>query len=192
MNSRIVTAIALKLFAIWVIVQIILQIPFVWQMYYLTKQIRSPEVVMDPLPYLILLSLVVCGLIAGVIIFKLGQKVLETLPSGESLIDHKDTEKLLLQLLGIIFIVTALSRLPSAGVAAYSVAGKDPVSDWLWFGALLFKFIFGILLVMKSGYIQAFLKECDKIIDRPITIRWRTTRKGRAHLNSNVINDKYK
>ena len=124
MNSRIVTAIALKLFAIWVIVQIILQIPFVWQMYYLTKQIRSPEVVMDPLPYLILLSLVVCGLIAGVIIFKLGQKVLETLPSGESLIDHKDTEKLLLQLLGIIFIVTALSRLPSAGVAAYSVGGR--------------------------------------------------------------------
>ena len=158
MNSKVITAIAFKLFAIWLIVQIILQIPFAWQIYYLTKQYRSPEVVMEVVPYLILISLIACGLIAGIIIFRLGQKVFEALPDGENIIDTKDTEKLFIQLLGVIFIVTALSRIPSAGVASYSGTGKNTLSDFLWLGALLIKLIIGLLLVTKSGYIQAFLK----------------------------------
>ena len=158
MNSKVITAIAFKLFAIWLIVQIILQIPFAWQIYYLTKQYRSPESVTEVFPYFILISLIACGLIAGIVIFRLGQKVFEALPDGENIIDTKDTEKLFIQLLGVIFIVTALSRIPSAGVASYSGAGKNTLSDFLWLGALLIKLIIGLLLVTKSGYIQAFLK----------------------------------
>ena len=158
MNSKIITAIALKLFAIWVIVQVILQIPFAWQIYYLTKQFRSPEKGFEALPYLILISLVICGIVAGIVIFRLGQRVFESLPEQEPLIEIKDTERLFIQLLGIMFIVTALSRVPSAGVTAYGGAGKDPLSDYLWLSALLLKIVIGFILVIKSDYVQSYLK----------------------------------
>ena len=159
MNSRVITAVAFKLFAIWLIVQIVLRIPYAWQMYYLTKRYRADEAVETVFPYLLFISLIVCGFFAARVIYKLGDKVIAALPQGDGFFTPKDYETTLFQLLGAYFFVTAISIFPSAVIRAIQVDGKSPVSDWIWVVSLIFKMSIGIFLIAKARYFCDLMKK---------------------------------
>jgi len=159
MNSRVITAIAFKLFAIWLIVQTILQIPFTWQMYFLIKSHRALENVEKPFPYLLFIALIVCGFIAAKVIFSLGDKVIAELPQGEKFMHPHDFEIILFQLLGVYFLVTGLSSFPSSVIAATSVTGESPLREWLWVCSLSFKIAIGIFLIARTNYFCNLMKK---------------------------------
>ena len=154
MNSRVTVAIAFKLFSIWLIVQMILQIPVVWELLYLTKKHSSLGNATEAYPYFVLISIAFCGVIAAAIIYKIGNSVLAKLPDNDISLESEKFESMLLQLLGAFFVITSLSYLPNIVLPIFkNIQGDDSVY-WARVSSQIFKIIVGVLMISKPKFIQ--------------------------------------
>ncbi len=160
MNSRLTTAVAFKLFSIWLIVQMILHIPMVWQLFYMTIDYHSPSKVTNAYPYLILISLAFCGGLAAIIIFKLGNNVIDQIPDEQnSNLNLIDLEILLLQLLGVFFVVTSIAYLPNITFSTYKTIVREETVYWARVISQLSELSLGLFLIAKPKVFQSILKK---------------------------------
>ena len=111
MSTREVTAIAIKLLAIWLLVHVVLYLPSVSTLFSSLQQYNQEE-----LPKNMFLAIVVCFLVVGVIVamlmVRLSNAVLDSVPSKSE--NSNLSEPFILQIAGVFFIVSALSALPGA------------------------------------------------------------------------------
>lgn len=118
MSARILTAIAFKVFAIYFCLQVILQIPSIWSIYETLGPWKYPSGIISFLPYLVASVLVLVGFLISLIIYKLGSSVLNSVPVEIEKPEVDRIEVVLFQLLGVYFVITSLTLLPSKFILA--------------------------------------------------------------------------
>jgi len=112
MSARILSAVAFKVFAIYLCVQVILYVPGIWSLYSSLGQWGDSTEVSSFTPYLVASLFLLFGFAVVVILYKLGSSVLCSMPDEADKLNVDNMEVLLFQLLGLFFIVSAFTYLP--------------------------------------------------------------------------------
>ena len=132
----------------------------VWQLFYMTIDYHSPNKITNAYPYLILISLAFCGGLAAIIIFKLGNNVIAQIPDEQnSNLNLRDLEILLLQLLGVFFVVTSIAYLPTITFSTYKHILREETVYWARVSSQLSELLLGFLLLAKPQIFQSILKK---------------------------------
>ena len=150
MITQQVAAIALRLLAIWLLIQIVLNLPTLVMMLSSMGQYQQQQIPL--MAYMgIMGSFLVIGLIIAFLIQKAATSVLAHAKTESALTLSDESQMVLFQLAGLYFIVTALAWLPrSLSIIPESL--EITVSSILWPAGLLFQLIVGLWLVANSVF----------------------------------------
>ena len=148
MTSRNITAVALRLFSLWLLVQVILNVPGLVMLLTSIEQYQG-RVIPEYVHVLLVGGLVLLGLLAAILIwFAAGSALARCSGQGSEWLDQEG-RMFLLQLGGVYFMVTALADLPrSLGFLSYSL--EFSYSDWLWTLGLVFQLCIGLSLAVAA------------------------------------------
>lgn len=146
MNGKEVTAVAIKFFGIWLIVNIVLYVPSI--MLTITA-IESDAMEKFGLGFYLAigLSFVAIGVFASMALFRAANSVLEINGSPDTA-SINISQEFLLQVGGVYFIVEALSLLPGTGIHVLTDSDIKP-SSYLYFSGYLFQLGVGLYLLVK-------------------------------------------
>jgi hypothetical protein len=147
MNAREVTAIAIKLLAIWLLVHVIVYIPSFAVAFTSVQDFNQTELP-EWLYYALVASSLIIGFLAAILLMRTSNSVLAS-TSTESMGSNVD-QTFLLQLAGIFFIVTALVGLPGIllNLGKMSSVETDTV---FYVGGKLFELGIGLYLLIKPA-----------------------------------------
>jgi hypothetical protein len=147
MNTREVTAIAIKLLAIWLLVHVIVYIPSLALAFTGLQDFNQTELP-QWLYYALVASSLIIGFLAAILLMRTSNSVL-TSTSTELTASNID-QTFLLQLAGIFFIVTALAGLPGIllNLGEVSTVQTDII---FYLGGKLFKLGVGLYLLIKPA-----------------------------------------
>src|SRR5690606_38786131 len=150
MSTKEVTAIALRLFSIWLLVQIILNISSVALLQTSIGQYQG-EVIPDYGYFMLIGSFIAIGLLAVHVIWASAKSALERCPSVESQSLDLDGQRFLVQLGGAYSIITTLSYLPRPlAFLAHSLGFS--YTNFLWPLGLVFQLCIGLGLLVKASH----------------------------------------
>ena len=157
MTSQQITALAFKIFSIWLLVQLILNLSP------LIMYISGIESYLDhnfPVSFYIstLLAFLIVGLIAVFLLHRLARSVLNSTDTEKTYDISKDAQKYFLQVVGVYFIVISLAYLPRS-ISAVFLSDQFFTDSLFWPGGLIFQFIVGITLVGQSIFWSNLLKK---------------------------------
>lgn len=148
MCTKEITAIALRLFSVWLLVQVILNVPGIALVLTSVEQYRG-QVVPGYVYFVLIGSFIAIGFLAAYLIWVSARSVLTRLPSASSQPLDTDGQQFLLQLGGAYFIITSLAYLPrSLGVLAQSL--DFSYMDLLWPLGLVFQLGIGLALLVRA------------------------------------------
>lgn len=147
MTPREGTAIALKLFALWLLAQLILALPGLTTL--LVYLESFPERAFSPLFYVSFIgSFLLVGFLAVYVIWHAAHSALRSSENAEPEAPSTSTQAFLLQLGGCYFIVNSLAYLPrSFGFLARP--GTVSWDEFLWPAGLLVQLLIGLLLLVR-------------------------------------------
>lgn len=150
MSTKEVTAIVLRLFSIWLLVQVILNISSVALLLTNIGQYQG-EVIPDYVYFMLIGSFIAIGLLAAYFIWASAKSALERCPSVESQSLDLDGQRFLLQFGGAYFIITSLAYLPrSLGFLAHSL--EFSYTNFLWPLGLVFQLCIGLALLVRASH----------------------------------------
>jgi hypothetical protein len=147
MNTREITAIAIKLLAIWLLVHVIIYIPSLAVAFTSVQNFNQTELP-QWLYYALVASSLIIGFLAAILLMRTSNSVL-ALTSTESTGSNID-QTFLLQLAGIFFIVSVLAGLPGIllNLGKISSVETDTV---FYLGGKLFELGVGLYLLIKPS-----------------------------------------
>lgn len=149
MTSRDVTAIALRLFSLWLLVQVILNIPSLVMLLTSVEQYQG-QVIPEYVHVMLIGSFIAVGLLAALLIWVAAKSALSRCSSEEAGELDQRGQMFLLQLGGAYFIVTALAYLPrSLGFLSHSL--EVSFANLLWPLGLVFQLCIGLSLLVRSS-----------------------------------------
>ena len=149
MTSRDITAIALRLFSLWLLVQVILNIPSLVMLLTSVEQYQG-QVIPEYVHIFLIGGIALVGLLAAFLIWVAARTDLARCPSEGSVNLDQEGQMFLLQLGGAYFVVTALAYLPrSLGFLSHSL--EFSYSNLLWPLGLVFQLCIGLSLVVRSS-----------------------------------------
>ena len=157
MTTKEVTAIVLRLFSLWLLVQVILTAPSL--ALFLTSMGQYQAQVIPAYVYIAMIgSFIVIGLIAVYLIWHAARSALASESRGGGSAADDQSQKFLLQLGGVYFIVTSLAYLPrSLGFIQTSL--DVSYVNFLSPLGLLFQLFVGLsLVVYSSWWVHIFAK----------------------------------
>ncbi|RCV88350.1 hypothetical protein [Billgrantia montanilacus] len=150
MTTKDVTAIALRLFSLWLLVQVILNVPSL--VLYLTTMEQYQEQIIPGYVYIAMIGgFIVVGLMAVYLIWLAAKSVLAYEAGGSGAATDDRSQTFLLQLGGVYFIVTSLAYLPrSLGffLSSMEVSYVHVLSPL----GLLFQLFIGLALVFNASW----------------------------------------
>lgn len=150
MITQQVTAIALRLFSIWLLIQLILNLPSFVMLFASVGQYQQQEIPMGVYAGLIG-AFILVGLIAVFLINKAANSVLSRATSDSEATLSSDSQKVLFQLAGLYFVVNALAYLPRS-LSFLPNTMEIPLSSILWPAGLVFQLVVGLWLVSASTF----------------------------------------
>jgi len=150
MNTQKITAIALRLISIWLLIQVVLNISSVVMLLASIDQYQQRE--MPTFGYIGIIGVVlVVGIAAVFLLYKLASSVLNRTADESGADISKDSQKFLLQLAGAFFVVTALAYMPRS--LSFLLRHNDVTAqNLLWPSGLLFQLVVGIWLVSSTKF----------------------------------------
>ena len=150
MVTQQITAIALRFFAIWLLIQLMLNVPNLIMLITSIGQYQQQEIPMGA--YIgIIGALALVGLLAAFLINKAATSVLNKTKSNSEVTLDIESQKLLFQLVGLYFVVNALAYLPRSLSFIPSTTEID-ITNWLWSAGLTFQLAIGVWLVSSSTF----------------------------------------
>ena len=150
MSTKEVTAIALRLFSIWLLVQVILNVSSIALLMTSVEQYQG-QVIPEYVYFMLIGSFIAIGLLAAYLIWASAKSVLNRCPSSGSRGLDLDGQRFLLQLGGAYFIVTSLAYLPrSLGFLAHSL--EFSYMNLLWPLGLAFQLGIGLALLVGASH----------------------------------------
>ena len=148
MTSRDVAVIALRLFALWLLVQVILNIPSLVVLLTSVEQYQG-HVIPKYLQVLLIGSFIFLGLLTAFLIWIAAKSALARCAHEAGELSQQG-QIFLLQLGGVYFFVTALAYLPrSLGFLSHSL--EFSVANMLWPLGLVFQLCIGLDLLVRSS-----------------------------------------
>lgn len=150
MVTQQITAIALRLLSIWLLIHIVLSLPSIvlsLQSFELFYQQETPTWMFLG----VVIAFYALGLLAVFLIFKSATSVLVHAKSDSALILSEDSQKVLFQLAGLYFVVNALAYLPRAFAPTLSSVDSS-LTPLLGLAGLLLQLIIGLWLVSCSAF----------------------------------------
>lgn len=150
MITQQVTAIALRLFSIWLLIQLILNLPSLIMLFASVEQYQQREIPIEA--YVgIIGAFILVGLIAVLLINKAANSVLNRAKSESETTLSDDSKKVLFQLAGLYFVVNAIAYLPRS-LSFIPNTLEISASSILWPAGLAFQLIIGLWLVSASTF----------------------------------------
>ena len=150
MSIREITAIVLRLFSIWLLVQVILNVPGMALLWISVEQYQGQVIPKYVYP-LFMGIFIATGLLVACLVWVSAKSALARCPSAEAGSLEQDGQTFLLQIGGTYFIVTALANLPrSLGFLVHSL--ELSYTNFLWPFGLLFQLCIGLALLVKAPY----------------------------------------
>jgi hypothetical protein len=164
MNTKIITAIVFKLFAIYILVSIIAGLSSIYGVFLnISNSTSGPASLTWPI--FMAIVTVIIGFILFKVLWKIGTNVIEQLPQdndNNTLTNINELEPILLRCLGLYFSVIALMELPTMFIVFWArTHGEDGItgSDYAWLISIIFQLIIGLLLISKTeAWINVFRK----------------------------------
>ncbi|WCE30915.1 hypothetical protein [Vibrio sp. SCSIO 43137] len=150
MITQQVTAIALRLFSIWLLIQLILNLPSFVMLFASVGQYQQQEMPMGVYAGLIG-AFILVGLIAVFLINKAANSVLSRATSDSQATLSSDSQKVLFQLAGLYFVVNALAYLPRS-LSFLPNTIEISLSSVLWPAGLVFQLAVGLWLASASTF----------------------------------------
>lgn len=93
---------------------------------------------------------------ASGVLFRVSNSILNSVPESEEISESAISQKFLLQLLGVFFIVGALSSLPGMGIRMFKPT-EFQVTNYLYFAGYIFELGVGLYLLIKPEVWGAWL-----------------------------------
>ena len=145
-----ITAIAIRFFAISLLVKLVLNIPG------LTMILASMEsYIQQDIPVLAYIGLVVSflfvGLVAAYLMYRASKSILDKASDDSPSILNKDNQQFLIQLGGFYFIINALSYIPKSIAVIPTSPGIEAYNLLVAFG-WFFQLCVGLFLIAKTSY----------------------------------------
>src|SRR5690606_11550815 len=150
MNSQQVTAIALRLISIWLLIQLVLNLPSLVLVFSSIEQYQQQEIPQGAYVGIIAAFLLI-GFVAVFLINKAARSVLARAKTDSEKSLSKDSQKVLFQLAGLYFVVDAIVYLPRS-LGFIPNATEISVSNVLWPVGLVFQLTIGLWLVSNSSF----------------------------------------
>ena len=150
MITQQVTAIALRIFSIWLLIQLILNLPSLVMLFASVEQYKQQEIPMAAYAGLIG-AFISIGFIAVFLINKAANSVLNRAASDSEATLSSDSQKVLFQLAGLYFVVNALAYLPRS-LSFMPSSMEISSSNILWPAGLVFQLVVGLWLVSASAF----------------------------------------
>jgi len=150
MITQQITAIALRLFSIWLLIQLILNLPSLLMVFASVEQYRQQKIPMGAYVSLVGVFILV-GLIAVFLIYKAASSVLKSSKSESEATLSNGSQKVLFQLAGLYFVVNALAYLPRS-LAFIPNTADISSTNILWPAGLVFQLVIGLWLVGSSAF----------------------------------------
>ena len=150
MNTQKISAIAFKVIAIWLLIQVVLNIPSVIMLLLGFEQYQQQTI--PAYSYIGLIGAIsVVGLVVAFLIYRLASSVLSSGENEPDLDIGTDSQRFLLQLAGVFFVVTSLAYLPRS---LSFVVNNSEVStvNILWPSGLLFQLLVGTWLATSASF----------------------------------------
>jgi len=155
MITQQIAAITLRLFSIWLSIQLILNLPSIGVLFASVEKYRQQEI-----PAGVYISVVggvfLAGLIAVFLINKAANSVLKRAKSGSEATLSSDSQKVLFQMAGLYFVVNALAYLPRSLAFILNAAEFSSASilwpAYLGSAGLTFQLLIGLWLVGSSTF----------------------------------------
>lgn len=158
MITQQITAVALKLIAIWLVLQMFLNIPSLVMLFTNLEQYQQKAI-----PAVIYFWMIACflviGLVAAYLVFKTAASVLTTAKTETTLALGEDSQKVLFQFAGIYFVVRSLAQLP-ASLAFIPVTPALDMANILGLTGIIVQLMAGLWLVIYPGF---WLRLCQKL-----------------------------
>ncbi len=144
-----VTAIALRLLSIWLLIQLVLNLPSLIMLFSSIKQYQQQDI--PPGVYAgVICSLLLIGLVIAFLINKAATSVLTRARTrSEESLSH-DSQRFLFQLAGLYFVVDAVAHLPRS-LGGIPHVTEITLSMMLWPAGLAFQLAVGLWLVSNSA-----------------------------------------
>ncbi|MBL4890210.1 MAG: hypothetical protein JKX97_09355 [Candidatus Lindowbacteria bacterium] len=151
MTTQQVAAIALRLFAIWLLIRIVLGVPGIIQQYLIVEQIQQLD--NQKAFYIGVLCLfLVIGFIAVYLINKASNSVLSSTEAKSEATISEDSQRIIFQLVGLYFVVGAFAQLPGLVMVILSANIKMTVSGMMWQAGPVVPLLMGLWLISKSAF----------------------------------------
>lgn len=147
MNGKIISAICFKLFAIYFIVSTLIALPTIWGAYLSsTAYVKTMTI-----PIILAVTTVLVAWFIVQKLWKLGSSVIQEFPNTERV--EPNIEEVLYSVLGVFFLISAISQLPISIISVWSSAHQSPLPisyyAQLFFGPLV-ELIAGSFLTFKA------------------------------------------
>lgn len=150
MTTKEVTAIALRLFSLWLLVQVIMNIPSLVLLFTSIEQYQG-QAIPAYVHIMIIGGFIVIGAIAVYLMWVAAKSALANASDSGSELLGKDGQKFLLQLGGAYFVINALAYLPrSLGFLQSSM--EVTYVNFLSPLGFLFQLCIGLVLLVKASY----------------------------------------
>ncbi len=150
MITQQITAIALRLLAIWLLIQLVLSSPSLI-LYFTSMQDYQQQEIPAAVYVGMIGSFILVGLLAAFLINKAATSVLARAKSESEATLSDDSQKVLFQLAGLYFVVNALAYLPRS-LSFIPGTIEISLSSLLWPVGLAFQLVIGLWLVSNSTY----------------------------------------
>lgn len=150
MITQQITAIALRLLSIWLLIQLVLNLPSLIILLTGVEQYRQQEISTSVyLAYISLSTLV--GIVAAFLINKAATSVLVRAKTESKVTLSSDSQKILFQIAGLYFVVNAIAYLPRS-LSFIPNAVELSLSNLLFPAGLVFQLIIGLWLISYSTF----------------------------------------
>ncbi|MCC5879709.1 MAG: hypothetical protein JJU03_07435 [Idiomarina sp.] len=150
MVTQQITAIALRILSIWLLIHLLLSLPgmaLTFPSFEIFHQQETPKWML----FGVSAALFALGLLAVFLLFKTSKSVLTHSKSDFPLALNEDSQKVLFQLAGLYFVVNALAYLPRS-LAPISSAFELSMGDFLTPVGLLLQLLIGVWLASRSAF----------------------------------------
>jgi hypothetical protein len=150
MITQQITAIALRLLSIWLLIQLVLNLPSLIILLTGVEQYRQQEI--STSVYLAFISLsTLVGIVAAFLINKAATSVLVRAKTESKVTLSSDSQKILFQIAGLYFVVNAIAYLPRS-LSFIPNAVEVSLSNLLFPAGLVFQLIIGLWLISYSTF----------------------------------------
>lgn len=157
MTSRDITAIALRLFSLWLLVQVVLNIPSL-ALLLISLEHYQGQATPEHVHVFLVGGFMAIGILAAFLLWLAAKSALARCYNTDTRNVDQQGQMFLLQLGGCYFVVTALANLPRS-LAFLANSLELSLANYLWPVGLLFQLCIGLaLLVRASKWVKLLAK----------------------------------